>query len=116
MCHNPDCNEIAQLVVQAFELLAGTIGLLHSFISNLFSQLVAPTSCEFERLGRVMERLLELIQERVAIRQIEVRLSQWQQVLIGFRIFTSLKCLFQILNTKIHICIHISVLRQIIKH
>ena len=69
---------------------------------------------EFERLGRIDETLIKPVQERVAIGEVEVSLSQREQLLFRQWVFSSFKRLLKILYAQVHIGGHIGMLRQII--
>ena len=114
MRHYLNRYKILQLIVQALNFLIGDVGWFQALLVDFIAELVAALTSKSESFFAEPECVIKLGEERVAVREVQVCLCQWQQVLLSFRLLRCLKGFLQILNTRVHICRHISMLRHIV--
>ena len=75
VCHNLDGNEVTELVVQAFQLLASLFA-VDTLVLDLFAKAVAASSSEFQRLLGIQKGLIKLVHEAVAVCKVKICLGQ----------------------------------------
>ena len=85
--HDHDGYEVIELVFQGVRLRVGTFGPSNSFIFQLLSQAIAALPGKSESLARVLKSFFISVQETVAVGQVEVSLSKWEQILFTFWLF-----------------------------